>query len=334
MGLFEVPSEKVCPKNLNDLLRVLKYGKDPVAQKATVEAIAEAKNDDAARTFIKALKYFDERVECGKETKRNQAYIIKEIIESLVRIGQPSVEPLVRILTARTNDLRLYAQRALVRIGEPSVQPLIQAARRADAKGEFYFEPDDSDERIVGGGAWVCSPMSIAETLVKIRRPSIRGLSKTLERTNSSRLRDWARSVLKIIGDKSVVPYVFEIVKDGKRGGQREVECLLNNMEEPEMAIEGLIRALRDRNAIVRSKAAEILGQMGARRAVNPLIHCLGDKSPDVRKSAARALGAIRDKRAIEFLTQTYKEDYDRSVQKEAKRALREIERKKKTSCL
>ncbi len=58
----------------------------------------------------------------------------------------------------------------------------------------------------------------------------------------------------------------------------------------------------------VRTKAAEALGKMGDRRAVEPLIKLLSDRYYNVRGSAAWALGELGDRRAVEPLLSAFKE--------------------------
>ena len=94
--------------------------------------------------------------------------------------------------------------------------------------------------------------------------------------------------------------------------------------------VAGLVKALKDKDPMVRGDAAEILGKIGDSQAVEPLIEALKDivqfiaaeslkkigepaieplikalKNKDtlIQSGAARALGEIRDKRAVEPLT-------------------------------
>ena len=86
--------------------------------------------------------------------------------------------------------------------------------------------------------------------------------------------------------------------------------------------IKGLIKALKYNNNYVqgfapeahyfRSSAAEALGKIGDKRAVEPLIEALRDSFSDVRYYAARALGEIRDSRVVEPLIEALRdEDYE-----------------------
>lgn len=79
------------------------------------------------------------------------------------------------------------------------------------------------------------------------------------------------------------------------------------------------------RDARLRWRAAEVLGEIGDRRAVEPLIQAIKDKDPDVRAAAARALGKIRDSKAVEPLIAALEDDEPR-VQVAAALALGEFD--------
>ena len=71
------------------------------------------------------------------------------------------------------------------------------------------------------------------------------------------------------------------------------------------IVLEPLINMLGDKNkhsSYVRQSAAQVLGKIGDKRAVEPLIKVLEDEKEYVRSSAAWALGNIGDKRAVEPL--------------------------------
>lgn len=88
-----------------------------------------------------------------------------------------------------------------------------------------------------------------------------------------------------------------------------------------------LIRKLKHHKGSVRSKAAEVLGNIGNSRAIDPLIKVLlNDEDFFVRASAAEALGKIGDPRAVEALIDITKDKYcDEIVLKEAVEALGKI---------
>lgn len=70
-------------------------------------------------------------------------------------------------------------------------------------------------------------------------------------------------------------------------------------------AINMLLHALRDRDGIVRSVAAQALGEIADRKdehIIDALILCLDDDSPDVRYTASIALGKLGNPHAIDPL--------------------------------
>ena len=72
---------------------------------------------------------------------------------------------------------------------------------------------------------------------------------------------------------------------------------------EAKQDVKGLIKALGyQKDYTVRGAAAEALGWIGDKRAVEPLIAALDDKNRGVYKAAARALGRIGDARAVKPL--------------------------------
>ncbi|MCW3135973.1 MAG: tetratricopeptide repeat protein, partial [Canidatus Methanoxibalbensis ujae] len=124
-------------------------------------------------------------------------------------------------------------------------------------------------------------------------------------------------------GAKNGKKLAEEKLREQKRKEERErktAEEYIEKLIERE-DIEGLIRALKDRDAGVRANAAEALGEIGDERAVEPLIKALKDSDESVREGAALALGEIGDKRAVEPLIEAL-EDSKRSVRRNAAEAL------------
>jgi hypothetical protein len=75
-----------------------------------------------------------------------------------------------------------------------------------------------------------------------------------------------------------------------------------------ERNVNGLIKALRHKDSLIRLRAAEALGSIRDKKAVEPLIQALlNDEDPWVRRKAALALENIPDKRAVEPLIQALK---------------------------
>ncbi|GAB4475649.1 MAG: hypothetical protein Kow00124_16890 [Anaerolineae bacterium] len=89
-----------------------------------------------------------------------------------------------------------------------------------------------------------------------------------------------------------------------------------------EKDFERVVRLLTHRDREVRIRAAEMLGRLGDRRAVDPLLNALAhDKDWCVRCRAALALGTLADRRAVDGLIHALK-DCSWCVRRDAARAL------------
>ena len=89
-------------------------------------------------------------------------------------------------------------------------------------------------------------------------------------------------------------------------------------------APEGLLAALKSPDAVVRQNAAEALGGIRDKVAVEPLMALLRDDDKRVRERVARALSRLRDPTATEALIAAMK-DPERSVRRQVVLALGEI---------
>ena len=111
--------------------------------------------------------------------------------------------------------------------------------------------------------------------------------------------------------------------------GEANVEKLTKLSEmQAEKDVDGLIKVLKDRDKLVRARAAIALEIIGDPRAGEPLIQGLKDKNELVRARAASALGQIGDTQAVEPLTEALG-DQDALVQGAAKRALEMLSRQR-----
>lgn len=98
-------------------------------------------------------------------------------------------------------------------------------------------------------------------------------------------------------------------------------------LQDTSSVVPALIARLKDDDAGVRRAAAQSLGRLGDRRAVQPLIAVLADAEPEVRRSAIEALGDLEDPAAIGPIAGLLK-DPDTDVKKEALNALGHFDQK------
>lgn len=88
-------------------------------------------------------------------------------------------------------------------------------------------------------------------------------------------------------------------MKRGHNAGDRADMCRELGRLKHSGSVDELIEALSDKDAKVRSKAAEALGKIGDKRAVPALLKALCDKDAHVRAYAACALRDLGDKSIV-----------------------------------
>jgi len=109
-------------------------------------------------------------------------------------------------------------------------------------------------------------------------------------------------------GRESAIKLLLEALKNPEL--RKNAERCLSLMVDPRIkrpkVVDVLIEALEDENEIVRIKAAELLGEIGDRKAIKPLIDALRDKA--VREKAAWAL-TFMGKRCVKDVLKILKSD-------------------------
>jgi HEAT repeat protein len=89
-----------------------------------------------------------------------------------------------------------------------------------------------------------------------------------------------------------------------------------------------LINQLKERDSSVRRSAAEEIGIIGDKKAVDSLITVLKDDNRFVRQEAIRALGKIGGARALESLTKALVEEKDAFVKDSINKAVERLKSK------
>jgi HEAT repeat protein len=228
--------------------------------------------------------------------------------EALGKIGDArAVKPLIAVLDySKEQFVRIKAVESLVKIGNPGVKPLIEALKdkneyvrigAAEVLDKLGWPAESEQEKI---------PYLIAErrwsALVSIGAPAVEHLITALRDEDSS-FRWAAAEALGQIGDARAVEPLIAALKDNDVRTRRGAAEALEKMGDTR-AVEPLIAALKDEDPSVRIYAAKALGNKGDTRAVEPLIAALKDKS--ARWAAAEALGKIGDTRAVEPLSSVF----------------------------
>lgn len=286
------------PKDVRPLVESI-VGSDEQAKKAALERISRL-GDAAVAPLVKMLQ--DPQV---------PASVRQLAADALVAVGRSALDPL--LLAAGKGDVscRALAVQALGRLGDRAATRGIMRAfedreaevrrsaaeaigRLADPDGGlavvYAFQHDTSvDVRVAAAEAMGRLAIRVAV------EPLVEGLKDA-----SPRVRLAAANALATMG---------EMLASGVRGELGRVR-----------AADGLIGALADPDASVRSAAAGALGVMREGRAVEPLTGLLADA--EVRLDAIKALGRIGGRDAMAALLKLVETSPDQTVRLAAREAL------------
>jgi len=182
LGLFKPNVRRMkVKKDVEGLIKALNYERDHDVRMGAAEALGEIGDKRAVEPLIQALKA--------------DSYLQARAAWALGEIGDKrAVKPLIPALQGELDtEVTLYATQTLIKIGEPAVKPLIQAlkrkdsdvrARAAEALGEI------GDKRAVGPLIQALKADSYlqaraAEALVQIGEPAVEPLFQALEDVNT-----------------------------------------------------------------------------------------------------------------------------------------------------
>jgi HEAT repeat protein len=155
--------------------------------------------------------------------------------------------------------------------------------------------------------------LNVIDALGKIRsKKSIEILIQSLK-DNDSGVRSNSAKALGEIGSDRAIRHLIQSTRDQGFYVGAEAVRALGNIKDDE-AVEALIQILNEKNIIttpdLREDAAEELGKIASRRAVESLIKALEDQSSRLRWTAVKALGLISSDEAIEILIQKLKSEH------------------------
>lgn len=145
-----------------------------------------------------------------------------------------------------------------------------------------------------------------ARELVDIGKPAVKPILKLLK-DQEWKIRWYASEILGEIGDDESVQELIISMGDENSGVRTKSMLALVEIGEP--AVDSLINALSNEDWQIRSRAAEALGLIGAKKAVNPLIETLTDENSWVKKSAVESLGNIGNEKAADPLKKLLQDD-------------------------
>ena len=243
-----------------------------------------------------------------------------------------AVEPLISLLDDPDDTVRRTAVESLGKIGDvralipiakalklqedKSVQDYLMNTTILQALGNIGEPAIDELIRMLGIDDITMWGFA-SRSLQQIGKPAVKPLSKALDKGSSNAF--FHHEIINILGEIGDVAAIEPLIGVLKREDfilKVVTSKALRKIGEP--AVEPLIHLLEDKSLYTRQKAANILGKLADKRAVNPLITLLGNRQVDerrkkgedlVRAEAAAALGNIGDERALGPLREAIEED-------------------------
>jgi HEAT repeat protein len=232
--------------------------------------------------------------------KDEDADVRGEAAAALGELGDPTAVPmLIRTLDDQEAEVRLSAIQALGELGDAQAVPdLIEVlASSRSIGGELRADEQEAAANVLGqlGDVRAVKPLvryaaenqeAALAAIVQIGRPAVDPLAEVLQGRSRAARRVAAEALGEIGGPRAAEALVASIATS-----YTAVSEALLTIGEP--AVEPLIEALAAKNAVVRSTAAEILGQLKDRRATAGLKAALADPERQVAEAASGALAEL-----------------------------------------
>jgi HEAT repeat protein len=245
---------------------------DPDIQYHAVEALGEIADAGAVDPLITVLEH------------DKMSGVRWKTAESLIKIGAPSVEPLIRSLRHPDSDVRWKAAIALGEIKDSrAIEPLI-------------VQLSDTDRFVKS---------RVAHALGMIGGPAVQSLIRAL-RDGDGNQRWGAAIALGGIKDARAVEPLILALADKYENVRAEAAASLGAIGRP--AIEPLIRFLKYSKGTGRIEVMDALGALRASEAIEPLIQILEKADEQERLTINETLDAILTP-SIERVTKRLSDD-------------------------
>jgi HEAT repeat protein len=243
-------------RDVRGLIWLLNHS-DPDIQYHAVEALGEIGDAGAVEPLITLMKH------------EEMSGVRWKSAESLVKIGAPSVEPLISVLEHPDSDVRWKAAIALGEIKDPrAIGPLIR-------------QLSDTDRFVKS---------RVAHALGMIGAPAVNPLIWTL-REGDGNLRWGAAIALGRIKDPQAVEPLIQALADKYENVRAEAATSLAAIGKP--AIAPLIWFLKHSEGGMRIEVMNALGELHANDAIEPLVQMLEKADEEERQAIAATLDTI-----------------------------------------
>ena len=263
---------------IEPLIKALKSDNRHIRAGAAV-ALGKTGNARAVGPLMEALKDKDRKIE-GWAAK------------GLGLIGEPAVEPLIKVINEDGYEFQLVA-RALGEIGDPrAIEPLIASLKRDNNLSNVF---------------------DVIDALGKIGPPAVESLIGLLKNDNPF-IKGMVITTLGYIKDKTAIDSLFALfLKEKSSEFQRQILQAVGRIGDPEavapLAAIFYVALTQKDIPYVRKYAVDALGEIGDPQAIEILVMAFSDNDKEVREAAVGAMCKIRDKRVIEPLISALRQE-------------------------
>lgn len=295
---------------------------------ATGTLVGLLKDPDKAigKAAVDALDKLDWQADLTSEAAAIHA-IVKKDWDRCVRIGAPAVTRLIDLFgegLVPDGVQKTATVDTLVKIGPPAVDQLIRALQNRNVwvrKGAAETLGTIQDRKAIEPLVELLLDGHVRETAVQallaFGRPALAPLVRALQ-AQEPEMRRVAADTLGVLGDPAAADALIKALKDQDKTVQNAAACALRKLGwQPDRLETGAVYHIMHRHW----DQCTLIGAA----AVVPLIAALGAQEPEVREGAAQALGIIGDPRAVEPLAQALGSN-DRSVRRTVLKALAKID--------
>lgn len=301
-----------------------------------VRHLVAALKDDDSDVRQKVAEALDRLGWQAKNEAEQQLYFIaKKDWDKCLKMNPVMMKELIRVMSDKDPQVRRKATETLGRIENPAVEPLVAALRDDNERVR-----DKAAEALIEiGGIGVTQAFIVALT---DRNPYTREkaadalgrigdscatklLVAALNDTNW-KVREKAAEALGRIGDSYAVEPLVAVLEDDDSDVRQKAAEALDKLgwqagDEAEkrlyfiakknwdeclklngVTVKALTRVLSDKNPQVRKEATETLTKIGDLRTLQALIIALENNNSDIRKEAAETLGNIGHSQAVKPL--------------------------------
>jgi HEAT repeat protein len=290
-------------KDVNGLIEALDH-EDIIIVKEAARALKYVGDERAVDALIQTLQFNDH------ESNFAIAITIRGFsAEALGIIGdERAVIPLILTLDDESSEVRWKAAEALGNLGDGDAEEALILILENDPDADVRKYAAGSLGKIGGENSVESLIAALNDKEWPVRKNAVTSLGQ--------------------IGDERALKPILKSLEDEDTDVKRQSIHALEKMKKS--AFKPLLKKLYDVNWQNRAMAAEALGRIGDKRAVEPLSKALSnsrvrDENRYVRGKAAEALGRIGSAKAVPYLEKALNEKYI-FVRKRAQEALDRIE--------